>query len=133
MFWRNYNDGYCTARTHIGVKKKIWFIRNFSTLEKGNELTYRIKSTLNDKSMVTLKFSVTGDDETLQVSFISSDSKDYLRSTFSIKISVLESNGDAATCGEAKVLFVKEPLKKESKMFINKKRSNEKENSVSPR
>ncbi|GIY77616.1 speckle-type POZ protein B [Caerostris darwini] len=115
------NDGFCTARTHIGVEKKssIWSIRNFSTLEEGDELTYRIRSTLNDKSIATLKFSVTGDDQTLQVSFISSDSKDYSRSSFPIKISVLESNGDAVTCGEAKVLFVKESLEKESKFLLS--------------
>ncbi|GIY46699.1 speckle-type POZ protein [Caerostris darwini] len=71
------SDGYCTARTLIGVEKKssIWSIRNFSTFEKGNEITERINSTLSDKSIATLKFSVTGEDETLQVSFISSGSE----------------------------------------------------------
>ncbi|GIY22802.1 TD and POZ domain-containing protein 3 [Caerostris extrusa] len=111
------NDGYCTARTHIGVEKKssIWSIRNFSTLEKGNELTYRINSTLNDKSIVTLKFSVTGEDETLQVRFISSDSEVESRS-FSIKLSVLDSKGDVVTCGEAEFLFG--TLVKESKCLL---------------
>ncbi|GIY42102.1 hypothetical protein CDAR_187821, partial [Caerostris darwini] len=60
-------------------------------------------STLNEESIVTLKFSVTGDDETLQVSFISSDSE--VESRRILKLSVLDSNGDAVTCGEAKVLL----------------------------
>ncbi|GIX93841.1 speckle-type POZ protein [Caerostris darwini] len=100
------NDGYCMARTHIGVEKKssIWPIWNFSTLEKGNELTNNINSTLNDKLIVTLKFSVTGEDETLQVRFISSDSEVESR-CFRIKLSVLDSNGDAVTCGESEVFF----------------------------
>ncbi|GIY77606.1 TD and POZ domain-containing protein 1, partial [Caerostris darwini] len=100
------NDGYCSARTHIGVEKKssIWSIRNFSTLEKGNELTYRINSPLNDKSIVTLKFSVSGADETLQVSIISSDTEVESR-TFSIKLSILDINGEAVTCRETEVLL----------------------------
>ncbi|GIY19766.1 speckle-type POZ protein B [Caerostris extrusa] len=100
------NDGYCTVRTHIGVEKKtsIWSIRNFSTLEKGSELTNMIKSTLNGKPIVTLKFSVTGEDEMLQVSFISPDSE--VESTsFSIKLYVLDINGEAVTGGKAQFLF----------------------------
>ncbi|GIY77610.1 speckle-type POZ protein [Caerostris darwini] len=101
------SDGYCTARTLIGVGKKfsIWSIRNFSTLEEGNELTNRIKSTLNDKSIVTLKLSVSGEDETLRVRFIPSNSDAESRCCFSIKLSVLDLNGEAVTCGEAEVLF----------------------------
>ncbi|GIX69147.1 speckle-type POZ protein B [Caerostris extrusa] len=100
------NVGYCTAKTHIGVEKKssILSIRNFSTLEEGNELMYRINSTLNDKSIVTLKLSVTGEDETVQVRFISSDSEVDSR-YYSIKLSVLDSNGEAVTCGEVIALF----------------------------
>ncbi|GIY77609.1 speckle-type POZ protein B [Caerostris darwini] len=111
------NDGYCTARTHVGVEKKssIWSIRNFSTLEKGNELTYKINSTPNDNSIVTLKFSVSGADERLQVNIIPSDSAVESRS-FSIKLSVLDSNGDAVTCGEAEFLFG--TLVKESKCLL---------------
>ncbi|GIX93843.1 speckle-type POZ protein B [Caerostris darwini] len=100
------NDGYCTGRTHIGVEKKssIWSIRNFSTLGEGNEVTYKINSTLNDKSIVTLKFFVTGEDEPLQIKFISSDSEVDSR-YYSIKLSVLDSNGEAVTSDEVIVLF----------------------------
>ncbi|GIY49427.1 speckle-type POZ protein B, partial [Caerostris darwini] len=95
-------EGYCTARTFIGVEKKssTWSIRNFSTLEKGNELMHMINSILNDKPIVTLKFSVTEEDETLQIRFILLDS-DVESRCFSIKLSVLDSNGDAVLCGEA--------------------------------
>ncbi|GIY77614.1 speckle-type POZ protein B [Caerostris darwini] len=111
------NAEYCTARTHIGVEKKsaIWSIRNFSTLEKGKEPTYRIKSTLNDKSIVTLKLSVTGE-KTLQVRCISSDESRF----FSIKLSVLDSKGNAVTCGDVKeskcslTLTKKEIMRKKS-------------------
>ncbi|GIY77618.1 uncharacterized protein CDAR_206801 [Caerostris darwini] len=128
------NDGYCMARTHIGVEKKsaIWSIRNFSTLEKGNELTYRINSTLNDKLIVMLKLSVTGEDETLQVRFISSDTGVESRS-FSIKLSVLNSNSDAVTCGEVKVMFGTRVKESKCLLTLTKKRYNEKEKSVSPR
>ncbi|GIY44190.1 speckle-type POZ protein B [Caerostris darwini] len=117
------NDGYCTARTHIGVGKKssIWSIRNFSTLEKGNELTNVIKSTLNNKSIVTLKFSVTGEDEMLRIRFISSDSEVESRCYFSIKLSVLDSNGDAVTCGEAEVCFCEEERESECLLTLTKK------------
>ncbi|GIY86267.1 hypothetical protein CDAR_2011 [Caerostris darwini] len=51
-----------------------------------------------------LKFSVIGEDETLQVSIIPYDSEVESR-TFSIKFSVLDINGEAVTCGEAEVVF----------------------------
>ncbi|GIY72345.1 speckle-type POZ protein [Caerostris darwini] len=100
------NDGYCMARTHIGVEKKssIWSIRNFSTLKKGKELTYRINSTHNDKSIATLKFSVSEEDERLQVRFITSDTGVETR-IFSIKLSILDINGEAVTCGESEPVF----------------------------
>ncbi|GIY13414.1 speckle-type POZ protein [Caerostris darwini] len=117
------NDGYCMARKHIGVEKKssIWPIWNFSTLEKGNELTNNINSTLNDKLIVTLKFSVTGEDETLQVRFISSDSEVESRCCFSIKLSVLDSNGDAVTCGESEVFFCTDVKESECLLTLTKK------------
>ncbi|GIX69143.1 speckle-type POZ protein [Caerostris extrusa] len=122
------NDGYCTARTHIGVEKQssIWSIRNFSTLQKGNELTYRINSTLNDKSIVTLKFSVTGEDERLQVRFISSDSEDE-SSSLSIKFSVLDSKRRRCNMWCSRSLFFFFSCKR-YKIFVdlNKKRNNEK-------
>ncbi|GIY13413.1 speckle-type POZ protein B, partial [Caerostris darwini] len=116
------NDAYCTARTHIGVEKKsfIWSIRNFSTLEKGNELTNRINSTPNDKLIVTLKFSVTGEDETLHVRFISPDSKDESR-CFSIKFSVLDSNGDAVLCGKTEAAFYNYEKESECLLTLTKK------------
>ncbi|GIY26994.1 TD and POZ domain-containing protein 1 [Caerostris extrusa] len=100
------NDGYCTARTRTGVEKKssIWSVRNFSTLGIRNELTNRINSTLNDKPIVTLKFSMTGEDGTLQVSIIPYDIEVSSR-TFSIKFSVLDINGEAVTCGESEPVF----------------------------
>ncbi|GIY44192.1 hypothetical protein CDAR_538061 [Caerostris darwini] len=79
-----------------------------------------IKSTLNNKSIVTLQFSVTGENETLQVRFISSDSEVESRCYFSIKLSVLDSNGDAVTCGEAEVYFCDEEKESECLLTLTK-------------
>ncbi|GIY32287.1 hypothetical protein CEXT_714361 [Caerostris extrusa] len=83
---------------------------------------YRINSTLNDKSIVTLKFSVTEEDETLQVSIISSDSEVESR-TFSIKLSILDMNGEAVTCGETEGLELFEYLlERECLLTLTKKK-----------
>ncbi|GIY46701.1 speckle-type POZ protein B [Caerostris darwini] len=95
---------HCKDTYRVEKILHLVYIGNFSTLQKGKELTCRINSTLNDKLIVTLKLSVIGDDETLLVRFISSDSEVDSR-YFSIKFSVLDSNGDTVTCGEAEAVF----------------------------
>ncbi|GBM11910.1 hypothetical protein AVEN_209613-1 [Araneus ventricosus] len=58
--WKSYGnverDGQCIARTRIGVERKafLWKIPNFSTLDFGREITFRLKSTSDDKPIMSL-------------------------------------------------------------------------------
>ncbi|GBM11914.1 Speckle-type POZ protein [Araneus ventricosus] len=99
-------NGQCIARTRIGAERKafLWKIHNFSTLDFGREITFRLKSTSDDKPIMSLKFFLrrNKDSADVQVKFVNSNRR-IVFSTF--KSSLVKARGDYVNCGEHEFWF----------------------------
>ncbi|GIY14334.1 uncharacterized protein CDAR_78571 [Caerostris darwini] len=112
------SEGYCKMHTHVGVEKKIltWSVKKFSMLEKGMRPTLKIKSTTNQKLIMSLKLSLTEDKhEALEMSFIYPNSQ-VQPMYYSNKLFILDSKNVAIPWGDAGVFF--DDLSKESKFSL---------------
>ncbi|GFY80107.1 speckle-type POZ protein [Trichonephila inaurata madagascariensis] len=96
----------CYAVTRLAIEKRsfFWRIRNFSTFERGQELTYPINSTVNGDVLLVMILSMTNDDsETLRIKFPAA--KYDKRIVFSFRICMLNRKGKTSYNRTSEVNF----------------------------
>ncbi|GBM11905.1 Speckle-type POZ protein B [Araneus ventricosus] len=99
-------DGLCIARTRIGVERQtfLWRIKKFSTFDVCREKTYRLKSTSDDKPIVSLNlcFSKNRSSHTIFIKFVNSNESIEF-STF--QSSLVDAHGEYVNCGKQEFWF----------------------------
>ncbi|GBN07450.1 hypothetical protein AVEN_124022-1 [Araneus ventricosus] len=99
-------DEHCIARTRIGVERKkfLWKIKKFSSFNVGQEMTFRLKSTSDDKTIMSLKLFLrkNGSSYSIVIKFINSD-KNIVFSTF--KSFLVDAQRVDVECGKHEFWF----------------------------
>ncbi|XP_055952079.1 speckle-type POZ protein-like B isoform X1 [Argiope bruennichi] len=94
-------NGKCIARTRIGIEEKkfLWKIQNFNAFHPGRRLTFKLKSTSDDKPIMSLKLSLRkiGGSSEIFIKFVPSN-KNIIFSTF--KSSLVDAKGNYVDCGQ---------------------------------
>ncbi|GBN88589.1 Speckle-type POZ protein B [Araneus ventricosus] len=99
-------DGQCIARTRIGVERRafLWKTEHFTFFHVGGEETYRLKSTIDDSRIMSLKLFLRKNhrSDAILIKFTCFDVS-IVFSTF--KSSLVDAKGDYVDCGQHELWF----------------------------
>ncbi|CAL1296282.1 unnamed protein product [Larinioides sclopetarius] len=114
-------DGQFIARSRIDVERKafLWRMKNFSIFDIGRGKTFKLKSTFDDKLIITLKLHLRNNQSSysILIKFINSSQ----RSLFSsFKSSLIDARGNYVNCGKHKFLFSYSVQNEECKLSLSK-------------